>query len=755
MSNMSIKFKLILSTVISVIGLVSVLLFLEYEMNETSKLGEAQAKVELLKADMLMLRRNEKDFIMRKDLKYKKKFQKNVKKLQQHSDELKVLLNGFDNSEVVKFDKIILEYEKIFLTFIAKQQEIGLHSKDGLYGTLRASVHKVQALTKKANYQKSLALTLDLRKHEKDFMLRRNLKYIGKYDKSFNKLKSVIRFNKTHFSDENKKAILSYLDDYNRDFKALVKAEEEIGLTSKLGIQGLMRKTIHKSETTLDKLHDELLINIEDAKNQMLINGLIVSLIIIAIVIVFNIIIARDIGVSISKFQKGLLEFFKYLNKETSNVTPLNDKANDEIGQMAKVVNENIMKAKTTIDADTRFLNEVSTIVTEVNKGYLFKRLENKTESENLEELRLNLNSMLESLQIIVGGSTNKILDVLLSLGKLDFTNSIKNDNAKIPTALNEVTGLITDMLVESKSIGLTLQNSASTLMQNVQVLNASSNEAATSLEETAAALEQITSNIRNNTDNIVKMSGFANELTKSTEHGQNLASKTTESMNEINEQVNAINEAITVIDQIAFQTNILSLNAAVEAATAGEAGKGFAVVAGEVRNLAARSAEAASEIKNLVENATTKTTEGKQITDQMIDGYGELSENISKTLSLITDVEHASKEQLSGIEQINDAVNELDKQTQENVSVANVTYEISQQTEDIANLIVKNADEKTFNGKDDVKAKTYTTNHEVAQNQIKAVKSTSKPLKKEIKPTQTKAKQIVSNITDDEWESF
>ncbi|MFW2608565.1 methyl-accepting chemotaxis protein, partial [Aliarcobacter butzleri] len=91
---------------------------------------------------------------------------------------------------------------------------------------------------------------------------------------------------------------------------------------------------------------------------------------------------------------------------------------------------------------------------------------------------------------------------------------------------------------------------------------------------------------------------------------------------------VNLINEAIGVIDNIAFQTNILSLNAAVEAATAGEAGKGFAVVAGEVRNLASRSAEAAKEIKAIVENATSKANQGKSIATNMIEGYKELNQN-------------------------------------------------------------------------------------------------------------------------------
>jgi methyl-accepting chemotaxis protein len=152
--------------------------------------------------------------------------------------------------------------------------------------------------------------------------------------------------------------------------------------------------------------------------------------------------------------------------------------------------------------------------------------------------------------------------------------------------------------------------------------LNQNSNESAAALEETAAALEQITSNIASNTTNIVKMASLASSVTTSSNEGQKLALQTTVAMDEINKEVNSINEAITIIDQIAFQTNILSLNAAVEAATAGEAGKGFAVVAQEVRNLATRSADAANEIKKLVSNATVKANNGKKIADSMISGY-------------------------------------------------------------------------------------------------------------------------------------
>ena len=299
-------------------------------------------------------------------------------------------------------------------------------------------------------------------------------------------------------------------------------------------------------------------------------------------------------------------------------------------------------------------------------------------------------------------------------------------------------------MLVDNKSNGLTLENSSNVLLANVDKLNISSNEAAASLEETAAALEEITSNIRNNTENIAKMSRYSNEVTESSTRGERLANDTTVAMDEINNQVNAINDAISVIDQIAFQTNILSLNAAVEAATAGEAGKGFAVVAQEVRNLAARSAEAAKEIKAIVENATSKANQGKDIANNMIDGYKKLNENITNTINLISDIEMSSKEQLTGIEQINDAVTQLDQQTQQNAMIASQTHDVAILTDEIAKLVVSNANAKEFIGKNEVEAK-------------KDFILNSKKLTKTLitKETKTNKKISTEKINDNEWEAF
>ena len=124
------------------------------------------------------------------------------------------------------------------------------------------------------------------------------------------------------------------------------------------------------------------------------------------------------------------------------------------------------------------------------------------------------------------------------------------------------------------------------------------------------------------------------------------------------------------------------------------------------MRNLAARSAEAAREIKNIVENAKNKADEGKQIAGNMISGYKELNESIQQTINLISDIEMSSKEQLSGIEQINDAVNSLDQQTQQNAQLALQTYDVAVITNEIAKLVVSNENAKEFEGKNEVKAK-------------------------------------------------
>ncbi|PLY09722.1 MAG: chemotaxis protein [Arcobacter sp.] len=456
-----------------------------------------------------------------------------------------------------------------------------------------------------------------------------------------------------------------------------------------------------------------------------------------------------------NNLDKGIsqIDEFERIRKDGTSVwiqasyTPVKNSS----GKVTRVVKfaQDITDAKKVIQA-------VNGAVELAKTGIMKQTIKETTKNEGIEDLKNGVNELFEVVSSKVNGDTNKILDALSSYQKLDFTHRISGDLGEVANGLNDLANVVNDMLVENKANGLTLDEGSDSLLANVDKLNQSSNEAAASLEETAAAIEQITSNIRNNTENIAKMANYSSNVTNSASSGEKLASQTTIAMDEINVQVKSINEAISVIDQIAFQTNILSLNAAVEAATAGEAGKGFAVVAQEVRNLASRSAEAAKEIKTIVESATSKANEGKNIAGNMIEGYKELNQNIQETINLIQDIEMSSKEQLSGIEQINTAVNQLDQQTQENASIAAQTRNIAITTDEIAKLIVSNANEKEFIGKNDVKAKEMDL--KVEQNnpiQVKQNRTIPPAPNKREASTTRKNEPIKPQTTDDEWESF
>jgi len=445
---------------------------------------------------------------------------------------------------------------------------------------------------------------------------------------------------------------------------------------------------------------EEVLITTNKVKNNIILATL--AILVIIVFLAYALINLKVIK-PLEKFQTGLLGFFKYLNKESSTVEELPVFMNDEIGQMSKAVNENISKIQAAIEEDNKFINDVTKVVALVKDGKFHQQIENVSHNKSLEELKKIINEMLEELCKSVCTDVNDITKILHEYQALNFNARLDCTVGNVSQGLNNLADIVNEMLIDNKRNGLTLNSSANVLSQNVDELNRNSNETAVSLEETSASLEEITSEITINTESIMKMSSYSKELTLSAKDGEVLANKTIESMDEINKEVTDINNAIGVIDQISFQTNILSLNAAVEAATAGEAGKGFAVVAQEVRNLASRSAEAAKQIKELVENATQKANAGKKIADTMIEGFSKLNENVDKTMDLINSVEKNSKDQKVRIEMINESVIMLDEKTQQNAAIASKAYEISQSTLDIADDIVKDANEKEFIGKDNI----------------------------------------------------
>jgi len=420
--------------------------------------------------------------------------------------------------------------------------------------------------------------------------------------------------------------------------------------------------------------------------------------------LVFNLFvffIIKNITESLKSVQNGLISFFDFLSGKSIQCNLIANSSNDELGEMSGIINQNIKEIENKISLDNALTENAKVVMQRVKNGWYSQKIEKSTTNNFLEEFKNNVNEMIqatkerfEEVDIILEQYANHNYKSTLSFHPNDEKGGVLE---KLIIGLNTLQNSIVSMLEESQTTGQTLNQTSTTLLENVDILNHNSNQAAAALEETAAAVEEITGNINSSVGNIIKMAQNSDELIKASKNGQEYANNTTNAMDEINKEVSAINAAIGIIDQIAFQTNILSLNAAVEAATAGEAGKGFAVVAGEVRNLATRSAEAANDIKKLVQNAKLKASEGKEISDAMIGGYSELIKKIELTIELIKEVEMASREQQQGISQINDAINALDRQTQQNASIASQTNDIAIKTNEISNEIIKEVSKKVF----------------------------------------------------------
>ena len=406
------------------------------------------------------------------------------------------------------------------------------------------------------------------------------------------------------------------------------------------------------------------------------------------------IVMTSKVTKSIKKFENNLNQFFSYSMKEKDNIKLNQIEGKDEFALMTKNMNTQVSKIEQIIENDKNVILEITDIMEKVNNGFFEYTIKTKSSTKELQTLVDIINKMIDRTRLKID-SLNLLLN---NYAQGDYT--FKKDENYIKGMYGDF-GILSNstiMLGQSSSqLIAMITNAGKKLEQNTKILTNSSNELsvsssnqALSLKQSSVALEQITQNIKNNNENMNKMLEISDELNTDAITGSKFAAQTFSSMDEISKKVKAINEAITVIDQIAFQTNILSLNAAVEAATAGDAGKGFAVVAGEVRNLANKSAQAAKEIKELVESANFETLDGKNNVDTMIKGYENLALKISQTKDIIHNVTIFSKEQELGIVQINETVSKLDFTTQKNAKTALNIDRLSNEVSDLSNKLLQ-----------------------------------------------------------------
>jgi methyl-accepting chemotaxis protein len=273
-----------------------------------------------------------------------------------------------------------------------------------------------------------------------------------------------------------------------------------------------------------------------------------------------------------------------------------------------------------------------------------------------------------------ISGPLDEAMTIAIKVAEGDLTGQIEvhgnNEIGALLKALGKMKSNLAGIVAEVRSSTDTMSSASSEIAAGNMDLSARTADQADSLEKTASSMEQLTGTVKQNSDNAQQANQLAMSASEVATKGGIVVAQVVATMGSINESSKKIVDIIGVIDGIAFQTNILALNAAVEAARAGEHGRGFAVVASEVRNLAQRSAGAAKEIKELIGDSVNKVDSGAKLVDQAGATMQEIVSSIQRVTDIMGEITQASREQTSGLQQINEAISQMDTITQQNVAL-------------------------------------------------------------------------------------
>ncbi len=413
-------------------------------------------------------------------------------------------------------------------------------------------------------------------------------------------------------------------------------------------------------------------------------------------------------------------------------------------------------KAKITesIDNVKKTLFEVSSSIDSLAeagaKGDFSKRVDTSKFEFMFKDILTDFNSLMATCDT----GFQDILRITNAMARGDMTQSI---DKKYPGTFGEViegmnaTGEHLKSLVsEIKDATETINTAAREIASGNNDLSHRTEEQAASLEETAASMEELTSTVQANTENAKQANQLARSAADTADKGVVVVSKVVETMESINTSSKKIVDIISVIDSIAFQTNILALNAAVEAARAGEQGRGFAVVAGEVRNLAQRAAAAAGEIKHLIGDSVEKVDDGSKLVVQAGLTMEEIVSSIRRVTVIMREIAAASVEQSSGIEQVNQAIGQMDDVTQQNAALVEQAAASAESLEDQAQSLLVTVNQ--FKVDEKVRhTSAPITYHQPKPDPVPVVKiETYKG-----KSVNTAIKSVMPVAADNEWEEF
>lgn len=560
---MLIKHKLIVNTAVCIVALLFMLALLLFTLNASNNDLKIAKGIAAVESGVLQLRRHEKDFLARKDLKYVEKFRSEMTAL---NNSLGTLEQDFASisvslSEIDEIKSVFSDYSRYFNQLVSAQQVIGLHPKDGLYGELRQRVHEVETLIGKDDFE-LLSGMLQLRRNEKDFMLRLDEKYVTRLTNNTDKLIGLTQ--QSQLATERKANIVALLNNYRQAFLNLAEQQQRLGYSAEQGIQGQMRATVHQVNSKLDRLIVASQQENEAHSRFVFVTALTIFVVITILVLALAWYISRKIHRSIKQLKLAMEQVAS--SQDLTMSAP--DQGNDELAEMARVFNKMLANFR-------RLISEVNQSVTTVNSATI-------NLAQNIEMTNQGVNTQVQETDLVA-------------------------------TAVTEMVATVEE-----------IANNTSQAAERAELANTNAVQGQQSVSQTLSQIELLSSKL-SDSEQVVQ------ELAQDSE---------------------TIGTVLDVIRGIAEQTNLLALNAAIEAARAGEQGRGFAVVADEVRTLASRTQESTQEIENIIESLRRRT---KTIVQQMSDcrqqgqdsaaqasSAGELLQEIAGGVATISDMNTA-----------------------------------------------------------------------------------------------------------------
>lgn len=553
--RMTIKVKLILLAAFVLTGLVLMQFLDNYSTKRILRLSDIQINLYKIESSMLNLRRNEKDFISRKDEKYTKKFKDKFTDTNNLIIETKSLMADA-NIEIGEFDSSIQymnAYQDKFLLLAEKITEKGLDKNSGLYGSLRSATHKLEdILAQKESLEKQVML-LTIRRSEKDYMLRGEEKYIAKTLDNISALSLILT---TEESD-----ILAL---YQKNFEYFASITSDIGLKGSTGIYSEMKSSVHDFESLVNNEIERISLIASNEISSVERNKIIFSILLCAIIFLLVTFLSKNIIRALQQFGEKITEI-----RKGDDLTRRAEETDDEIGLIAKEFNI--------------FLAHFQSLIKNIGDT-----------ADNLMESAVNASDN-------VTNTTNGIL--------------------RQQTETDLVATAITEM-------GATAEEISQSACSAKDLTDTTFSKARIGKER----LDETMSDIGSLSDNLV------------------VAEK---EINDLQEKSNGITSVLDVIKGIAEQTNLLALNAAIEAARAGEQGRGFAVVADEVRNLAIKTQDSTTEISNIIAELVDSTS-------RIVDTVNNCREKSGKSVSQANETEVIFNEIISDVERISDSTMQI-----------------------------------------------------------------------------------------------